>query len=58
MKVVTFFDLDVVRRRRIGDWSGGGSGGGVLGLGGGVLPWINVIDSRRRIGIILWSGLP
>ena len=23
MKVVTFFDLDVVRRRRIGDWSGG-----------------------------------
>ena len=51
--MVTFFDLDVVRRRRIGDWSGGGG----MGWGGGVLPWINVIDSRRRIEIIVWSGL-
>ena len=30
MKVVTFFDLDVVRRRRIGDWSSG-VGGNWLG---------------------------
>ena len=56
MKVVTFFDLDVVRRRRIGDWSGGGSGVGV-GWSGEVVLWTSVIESRRRIGIIVWSGL-